>query len=472
MRLRNQYNHPPPPSVTSVLSRPFQRKCASGQHTMAGGECDECNKTRLQRRAANEAHPVEVPPSVNEILSFNGQPLDAGTRGFMESRFGHDFSKVRVHIDARAAESARAVNASAYTIGADVIFGASQYKPGTTTGNKLLAHELTHVVQQNRFSAFQGQLTIGPAGDRFEQEADHVSDKVARGEDAAVENSMTVSSANLMQRDLSTPPPAAPEPAQPNLTPQQIQQAIDFNRERYDRTNTRLIQNILGGDVTGEWNEGNIEAIAATQEQYGLKKDGMVGSETFRFLNEEARLEPMSTATANCLTSFLVDGPDPYTFRPVGPNLCDVRGHFRTQSQFSSRCNCSEFQYRQFIRGHFRRERGGVVTDMSREFDHLPAGQLLPAFHEDGDTGVPAFYGHRNQPARRENRYVNDRFGNDQTNGCRYRSEDEPGMHPIRDCRQGDVYDMDINFRGEIQRNGVPIETKFWTAIRDRFTVP
>ncbi len=79
-----------------------------------------------------------------------GHPLDASTRAFFEPRFGQDFSQVRVHDNVRAAESARAVDALAYTFGRDVVFGARQYAPRTEAGNRLLAHELTHVVQQQR----------------------------------------------------------------------------------------------------------------------------------------------------------------------------------------------------------------------------------------------------------------------------------------------------------------------------------
>jgi hypothetical protein len=91
-----------------------------------------------------------IPPIVQDVLnSGGGKPLDSTTRGFMESRFGQDFSEVRVHTDAKAAESARAVNAEAYTMGRNVMFGAGQYLPQTSEGRRLLAHELTHVVQQN-----------------------------------------------------------------------------------------------------------------------------------------------------------------------------------------------------------------------------------------------------------------------------------------------------------------------------------
>ncbi|MBI3781045.1 MAG: DUF4157 domain-containing protein, partial [candidate division NC10 bacterium] len=74
--------------------------------------------------------------------------LDPATCSFFEPRFGHDFSQVRVHTDTKAAESARAVNALAYTVGRDIVFGAGEYSLGTTAGQRLLAHELVHTVQQ------------------------------------------------------------------------------------------------------------------------------------------------------------------------------------------------------------------------------------------------------------------------------------------------------------------------------------
>ena len=89
-----------------------------------------------------------MPPIVHEVLRSPGRPLDPATRAFMQPRFGHDFSSVRVHTDSRARASARAVNALAYTVGQDVVFGASSSPPHTSTGMELLAHELTHVVQQ------------------------------------------------------------------------------------------------------------------------------------------------------------------------------------------------------------------------------------------------------------------------------------------------------------------------------------
>jgi len=92
--------------------------------------------------------PPTAPGIVNEVLSSSGRPLDVATRDLMGSRFGYDFSRVRIHTDARAAESARSVSALAYTVGTHVVFGPGQYQPATAAGLRLLAHELAHTIQQ------------------------------------------------------------------------------------------------------------------------------------------------------------------------------------------------------------------------------------------------------------------------------------------------------------------------------------
>jgi hypothetical protein len=129
---------------------PLQRKCDCD----GSGECEECKKKKtLQRRAANSMSPSVTPPIVDEVLRSPGQPLDAQARAFFEPRFGHDFSKIRVHTDSQAAKSAREVNAVAYAVGRDVVFGTGQYAPAMQEGRRLLAHELAHVVQQTNAPA-------------------------------------------------------------------------------------------------------------------------------------------------------------------------------------------------------------------------------------------------------------------------------------------------------------------------------
>src|SRR5215212_3833407 len=131
-------------------ARVLQRKCACGGTPGPDGECAECRKKRLQRRPGGQDRPPAVPSIVHEVLGSQGRPLDSATRSFMEPRFGHDFSQVRLHADPNAAESAASVGAMAYTVGRDMVFGASRYAPGTHEGRRLIAHELAHVVQQGR----------------------------------------------------------------------------------------------------------------------------------------------------------------------------------------------------------------------------------------------------------------------------------------------------------------------------------
>lgn len=147
--------------VTSMTGPELQRSCS------CAGACPACSMMpndheHLQMKSvqASDSLGMVAPPIVHETLGSPGQPLDRATREFMEPRFGHDFSRVRVHTDGRAAASARAVNAVAYTVGRNIVFAPGSYRPQTTQGLSLLAHELTHVVQQG------GSPLHSPAGPR------------------------------------------------------------------------------------------------------------------------------------------------------------------------------------------------------------------------------------------------------------------------------------------------------------------
>lgn len=185
----------------------LQRKCACGQHTTGGGKCSACSgeNTTLQRHASGNASATSVPGSVHRVLSSSGQPLNASVRSFMESRFAEasggvpvssanpqtasatatiqpardrfeleadrtadavmrsgaegasvagargtraDFSHVRVHSDEAAGRSAEEIGALAFTAGTHIVFGPGQFAPENSSGRQLLAHELTHVIQQ------------------------------------------------------------------------------------------------------------------------------------------------------------------------------------------------------------------------------------------------------------------------------------------------------------------------------------
>jgi len=181
----------------------LQRKCACGNNAGLDGECEECRskKLGLQRRAASNAEPASIPPIVHEVLQSPGEPLDAHARAAMGSKFGHDFSKVRVHADAKAAESAQAVNALAYTVGRDVVFGAGQFALSSNEGTKLLAHELTHVVQQSS-NPTSSQPVLAKfsteQNDAKEREAESAATSVSSG--GAI-NSPSSKSEPALQRD-------------------------------------------------------------------------------------------------------------------------------------------------------------------------------------------------------------------------------------------------------------------------------
>lgn len=129
----------------------LQRAC------VGGGASSTCQTeelaqapVRLQTKhvESGDLRQAAVPPSVHEVLRSPGQSLDTEVRAFMEPRFSHDFSRVRVHSGTADEQSARDVSAHAYTVGHDIVFGAGQFAPRTPDGRRLIAHELAHVIQQ------------------------------------------------------------------------------------------------------------------------------------------------------------------------------------------------------------------------------------------------------------------------------------------------------------------------------------
>jgi outer membrane protein OmpA-like peptidoglycan-associated protein len=160
-------------TVPSMLQRCGGAPCPSGG-------CDHDDERTVQRQAADPAPGAAstgFPAAVDEVSSAPGQELPVAVRQLMEPRFGHDFRDVRVHTDAAAARAARAVSARAYTLGRDVVFGDGQFGPDSAAGQRLIAHELAHVIQQRtgggRLAA--QPLTVSNPADPAEQEADRAA---------------------------------------------------------------------------------------------------------------------------------------------------------------------------------------------------------------------------------------------------------------------------------------------------------
>jgi Domain of unknown function (DUF4157) len=158
------------PKAFHLLDKQLELKpLTSASAKPATGEEKKEEAVPVQRKAKNGASVTEVRATVHDALRSSGRPLDGDTKSFMESRIGFDFGKVRIHTDPRAAASAEAMNATAYTVGTDVVFASDQYSPHSSAGRKLLAHELTHTVQQHAAEPLHTGVPIGalssvPAG--------------------------------------------------------------------------------------------------------------------------------------------------------------------------------------------------------------------------------------------------------------------------------------------------------------------
>src|SRR5690242_8009091 len=146
-------------------------------------------KPVLQRQAGGVTQARQPLSLVNEVVRSPGEPLAVKTRQYFEPRLGHDFSRVRIHTDARAAESAETINALAYTLGPHIVVPAQHYDVDSDKGRRLMAHELVHVMQQGHTQPASSDFEISTPGDRFEIEADHIADRLGREVTNAVQTS-------------------------------------------------------------------------------------------------------------------------------------------------------------------------------------------------------------------------------------------------------------------------------------------
>ena len=146
--------------------------CSSGEDLCPN--CEQEEKLRRKERGSATEFSSTAPSIVDQALSSPGQPIETATRAYFESRFGRSLSEVRVHTDVGAARSARAVNALAYTAGRDIVFGSDQYAPRSETGRRLLAHELTHVLQQGTIPARDSAIMRQEAGVDIDIDSDEM----------------------------------------------------------------------------------------------------------------------------------------------------------------------------------------------------------------------------------------------------------------------------------------------------------
>jgi ribosomal protein S15P/S13E len=236
-RVADQVMRMPDPAPT-IGPAPLQisRECADCEK-----EDEDKEKLQMKPAAASQPQTGEAPGIVHNVLRSAGQPLDPASRAYFEPRFGHDFSGVRVHTDGRAAESAVSIGASAYTAGSNIAFAEGRYSPATSPGRRLLAHELTHVVQQRALSprafseaapvqrfvgadvltstvtqAMAEAMTDDELMQQIQLLRSHLQDQP---DDAgAAENLKTLEDV-VRSRQAAAQTPAAPAPAEPPPTP-------------------------------------------------------------------------------------------------------------------------------------------------------------------------------------------------------------------------------------------------------------
>jgi hypothetical protein len=251
-------------------------------------EPEEEEDEMVQRRAiAPQPEPLKThqdtadePSVVHTVLHSAGQPLDRATRTFMETRFGYDFSQVRVHTDAKAAESTQTVNAKAYTVGHHIVFGSGQHAPATLPGKSLLAHELAHVIQQH-------------------------SGRVMR----------------YLQRDLAIEPVVSSPTVRP-LTQEDIQVAIAFNqREFTDPYSLAVIRDVIGIARFPAVSDRDLAiGVAQWQASHGIAQDGRLGPVTVTYVIEELQAENNDADAALLMLEFPRG-----TFLDVDTSFCSCR---------------------------------------------------------------------------------------------------------------------------------------------------
>ena len=223
---------------------------------------------RIQRFSGQSTGQMDAAPaSVDQALASPGRPLEPALRQDMERRFGYDFSGVRVHSSAAAEQSARDVNAHAYTVGQDIIFGVGRFAPGTHEGRRLIAHELTHVVQQ---SGSDG-MRVGQSNEK---------------------RSLSPITRLAIQCDLARPEPN-PGAVTGLLTPDQVRTAIRFNEANFsDPYVFAVIRDVLGvSRFPAVADDEFVQAIAGWQARNNLPQNGRLTAQTTATIVAELRAE-------------------------------------------------------------------------------------------------------------------------------------------------------------------------------------
>jgi hypothetical protein len=289
-------------------------------------ECTNDDKTVSRKAAAAELDREQADGRqtlIDEALRSPGQPLDPATRAFLEPRFGRDFAHVRVHADSTASHSAGAVNALAYTLGSDIVFRSGSYAPATTEGQRLLAHELTHVVQQS-----------GPG------EARKAS---PRGDSSLLRPSAAPLQVNgsgppVLMRD---PPPGPDQPAQPPAPAPQPAPAAKKKAVLGKDSKGRpyvLYENEIRVGGKRPWrnnNPGNFDKPEDHPNNIGTDERFLIFPDPATGMN--VLIKNIKDHAASTVTGYL-SGHAPKSENPTHKYICEVLCYYNTGSTFLPEC--------------------------------------------------------------------------------------------------------------------------------------
>ncbi len=375
-------------------------------------KCAACEKEEqeggIHRKETGGQGGQAAPPIVNSVLSSGGgHSLDAGTKGFMESRFGQDFSQVRIHTDARAAESAQAIQAKAYTSGRDIVFGSGEYQPGSEGGKRLLAHELVHVGQQTSASG----------------------KKIARS-NSSFELS-PVAGQPIIQRDLAIQPPR-PAAVGRVLTPAQMTNAITFNNQVLGSIANsadiiEMIRDVIGiSKLPAVVDADFVNGVVQWQANFGLTQDGQLGPRTARPLFREIGAEGVGRGQVRRAPRYTPTGP-------INVARGGARGaHFDMSAEFNSDPKNGIFPSCCEVRQEIQWDAAFVAASVAAGNGTVPhAG--FPAAHpagrwiEDRNDTNTLRYGHRSFfGGGAGNRYLDTSGRQNQAFGHIFEGQDNP----------------------------------------------
>ncbi len=384
-----------PQSIAASLQRSIGNRAltAALQRDCACGTCAACRADADRERSAGR------------ILEGRGAGtgMPAELQRSMEDGFGHDFSDVRIHTDTHATRTAAQVDAAAYTVGRDIFFGNGHYRPETGEGQRLLAHELTHVVQQGGRDVPTGtELQVTSAGDQYEQEADRVADSIVAGGGAGAS---TATASPLGQRSVLQRG-AAPSKGQ-KPTAGDAKGAESKPGAAADKASVKLVKFKMPTGVLVPQIHYN-----AARKEYELRTDFWV----------VGRFEPANGAT-----------------------------------------DCSGGEYRQWVRGLHRinNQYGfpGSKADRQKRRD-----EAFTTWVEDIDdrSGIERKYGHR-KPDTKSDFFMTADGTEDRATGCNFMCGDRPIVSGPPGCT---LY-TNIEFKGQFidTKTGAILAEQTWRVL-------